>query len=253
MPICEGCGSSYDDTLKFCPYCGRRKPEPESVLIQVEVSDRDKWETCEIQRHPYREHMRVSDSGGSAYEEGYLYARALGPEGMYRAGISPIYLLKAVTTTRLGVPGAKFTFSGIQPAHTFLVNQLIRDGWEATGRGKEWWQHQFRRRVGPDHPSPWITWELSLKFLLLSKSYFYLRSGPTQGKSPVEGPRSEGWPTILGKPKSKQCLNQFIQRLEATTRYEPVPPSLNELGIECYEYDVDNPTWYRVFLERTKS
>ena len=27
MPICKGCGASYDDEFKFCPYCGRAKPD----------------------------------------------------------------------------------------------------------------------------------------------------------------------------------------------------------------------------------
>lgn len=27
MPVCQGCGGSYDDKFKFCPYCGRAKPE----------------------------------------------------------------------------------------------------------------------------------------------------------------------------------------------------------------------------------
>ena len=32
---------------KFCPYCGRAKPEPET--IKVSVTTNDVWETCEIQ------------------------------------------------------------------------------------------------------------------------------------------------------------------------------------------------------------
>jgi predicted nucleic acid-binding Zn-ribbon protein len=27
MPLCEGCGASYEDSYKFCPHCGRAKPE----------------------------------------------------------------------------------------------------------------------------------------------------------------------------------------------------------------------------------
>ncbi len=28
MPLCQGCGASYDDNFKFCPHCGRAKPAP---------------------------------------------------------------------------------------------------------------------------------------------------------------------------------------------------------------------------------
>jgi hypothetical protein len=37
MPICKGCGSSYDGSFKFCPHCGRAKPEPEELKIKVQV------------------------------------------------------------------------------------------------------------------------------------------------------------------------------------------------------------------------
>ena len=36
MPICDGCGSSYDDHYKFCPHCGSAKPEPQTIRVQVE-------------------------------------------------------------------------------------------------------------------------------------------------------------------------------------------------------------------------
>ena len=35
MPLCAGCGSSYSDDFKFCPHCGRAKPESTRVLIEV--------------------------------------------------------------------------------------------------------------------------------------------------------------------------------------------------------------------------
>lgn len=37
MPLCKGCGSSYDDEFKFCPHCGRAKPEPEEIRVRVQV------------------------------------------------------------------------------------------------------------------------------------------------------------------------------------------------------------------------
>lgn len=38
MPLCRGCGASYDDTYKFCPHCGRAKPEPQAVNLNVQVA-----------------------------------------------------------------------------------------------------------------------------------------------------------------------------------------------------------------------
>ena len=35
MPVCIGCGGSYDSNFRFCPFCGRAKPEPETVKIQL--------------------------------------------------------------------------------------------------------------------------------------------------------------------------------------------------------------------------
>jgi hypothetical protein len=34
MPICEGCGGSFDDESKFCAYCGRSKPDRMYIINQ---------------------------------------------------------------------------------------------------------------------------------------------------------------------------------------------------------------------------
>lgn len=36
MPLCEGCGSSYEDRFQFCPYCGRAKPQQQQIKIALE-------------------------------------------------------------------------------------------------------------------------------------------------------------------------------------------------------------------------
>lgn len=38
MPLCQGCGASYDDNYKFCPHCGRAKPEPQAINLNVQVA-----------------------------------------------------------------------------------------------------------------------------------------------------------------------------------------------------------------------
>lgn len=43
---CPSCAASYEDTFKFCPYCGRSKPEPASLHIKVEEP---RWEYLKIE------------------------------------------------------------------------------------------------------------------------------------------------------------------------------------------------------------
>lgn len=38
MPLCQGCGANYDDNYKFCPHCGRARPEPASINLNVQVA-----------------------------------------------------------------------------------------------------------------------------------------------------------------------------------------------------------------------
>jgi hypothetical protein len=41
MPLCEGCGSSYEDQFQFCPFCGRAKPNRPETGLANEVTVRD--------------------------------------------------------------------------------------------------------------------------------------------------------------------------------------------------------------------
>ena len=43
MPVCVGCGSSYDNEFGFCPYCGRVKPEPTRIQIEI-IPGTEKYE-----------------------------------------------------------------------------------------------------------------------------------------------------------------------------------------------------------------
>lgn len=38
MPTCAGCGFAYSDTFKFCPQCGRAKPDEPKIVLDVKVS-----------------------------------------------------------------------------------------------------------------------------------------------------------------------------------------------------------------------
>lgn len=48
MPLCEGCGSSFEDTFKFCPFCGRAKPEPKKINIEVDITRKPACDDCPI-------------------------------------------------------------------------------------------------------------------------------------------------------------------------------------------------------------
>lgn len=37
MPLCQGCGASYDDNFKFCPHRDRAKSEPQAINLNVQV------------------------------------------------------------------------------------------------------------------------------------------------------------------------------------------------------------------------
>lgn len=47
MPVCSGCNASYSDDFKFCPYCGRVKPEKEVMNVNVNISqEKVQYEHC---------------------------------------------------------------------------------------------------------------------------------------------------------------------------------------------------------------
>lgn len=48
MPVCEGCAASYDDSYKFCPFCGRVKPAPQKINIEIAVTQKPAHDDCPI-------------------------------------------------------------------------------------------------------------------------------------------------------------------------------------------------------------
>ena len=126
MSICLGCGGSFDDSFGFCPHCGRARPKPEVVEVRVNISYTDKWETCKIARYPFS--MRTDSDQVTATEEGYFWADAVGLQGSYGAGQSPIY--KALFKWNWKTEKWDILRSGMRTARDFLVNQLVKDGWE---------------------------------------------------------------------------------------------------------------------------
>jgi len=48
MPLCEGCGSSFEDKFMFCPYCGRSKPEMKKLQVEVDFTHKAALDDCPI-------------------------------------------------------------------------------------------------------------------------------------------------------------------------------------------------------------
>lgn len=237
MPVCKGCGGSFDDSFRFCPYCGQAKPEPDVIKVEVSVSSDDKWETCQIRRYIYKEERVYEDV---EVEEGYFWADGIGPNGTFSAGESPIFdvvYVKDKKTYKWNV-----SRSGSTPAHDFLVNRLIKNGWEPDGSfGEKWWQNQFRRRYGKEYPPSWTIWEICrVDSGFIGKTSFYaIQSVPTGNKKePVKHGKSREFNTgFLGlkggdTPENMQILKEFLAELK-NQGYELVSPSENESLRKC--------------------
>lgn len=140
MPVCVGCGGSYDDAFKFCPFCGRARPEPN--VLHVSVTSQDVWEQCEI--------AVVYDKSGKDFNSRlrggtvYFEALAIGPQGRYAAARSEkLGYWELAGDVRQGIE----VLSKAQPKLDALIKQLTADGWQYIGRGRAWYNEQFRRRV----------------------------------------------------------------------------------------------------------
>jgi hypothetical protein len=242
MPVCKGCGGSYDNTFQFCPFCGRAKPEPESLKVQVSVSLQDKWETCKIYMTKW--------NNGSIYVTSQFWAEAIGPNGEYLAGESlpfPYFLNAAYNASYKGD-------AGVISAHTFLVNQLAADGWEAIPSGGEWWQTQFQRQMDGNNPKPWTSWFVGPYSSGITKHRFTLER-IKDTKHTITGKDSPDWEFHglsrefkggLGKigqsKESTKILDEFVQQM-ISEGFESLNPKVIE--------ELTRSTWYyRAFLKR---
>lgn len=129
--FCISCGTQLPDEAGFCWKCG--KPQKQSLQAHE-----PKWETCEIL------YEQVSESLWGA-SSGYFHAKAIGPQGVYAAGKTPIFGCGYNT----GSPDASNQKTVL--IHSTLISYLAQDGWESTGdRGTNWWNHRFRRQARLD-------------------------------------------------------------------------------------------------------
>jgi hypothetical protein len=83
--------------------------------------------------------------------KGYFSAKAIGPNGVYEAGKSPVFDVRA-SKPWFGL--AAPTLFMIEDSrrnrgiHEGLIAIMLKDGWEPVeGKGSGWWGRKFRRRV----------------------------------------------------------------------------------------------------------
>ncbi|MBU1683783.1 hypothetical protein KJ742_07640 [Patescibacteria group bacterium] len=250
MPICEGCGGSFDENFKFCPYCGRAKPALTPLEVNLNISLKDVWETCRI-------YMAIWD-GAVSYIEYQFYAEAIGPNGKYIEGESPTFrkFLMDQATADKG-------YIASEPAHRFLVNQLISDGWEAIPSGGQWWETQFRRRVIVENLKPWELWILKYESnphkKWLSMIFTLSRINGTKkirGKDYPEyvfyGQSREFKGKVIGSFRSEESLCVLEEFTSQMTKegFIPVSQAVNEQLKKCLCEKTDILWFYRCFIKR---
>ena len=125
--FCLNCGTQLPDDASFCLKCGK----PQKTNVRTEEPQ---WETCEIKWEPK---FSILSAGG------HFWARAVGPRGVYSAGESQYFKTNGFMSA-VSFPAGKDCIAG----QNALVERLVKDGWESTGgRGIEWYNDKFRRRV----------------------------------------------------------------------------------------------------------
>jgi hypothetical protein len=144
MPVCQGCGGSYDDQFKFCPYCGRSKPEP--TTINLNVTSDDIWETCEINLVCEKKQIGSVPKWLLEMNAWFFEATAIGVQGKYAADHSQqLDLITEIGRDRN--TGAFYPTQSASPKLNALIKKLVLDGWQPIGRGQEWYSERFRRKV----------------------------------------------------------------------------------------------------------
>jgi ribosomal protein L7/L12 len=127
--FCSNCGTQIPDEANFCWKCG--KPQNKDIETYQEA----KWENCEILWNE----TWTSFTGNNT---GFFSAEAINPYGKYRA--------RRTKEFKLGIGGHSPSTDRRDQwnIHKAFVEQLLQDGWQATGdRGEAWWAIRFKRQV----------------------------------------------------------------------------------------------------------
>jgi ribosomal protein L40E len=137
---CPECNKEVSNQAPTCIHCGfslRGQPDTPAP-----------WETCQI------EWGNTAGLMGAPIGSDYFWVQATSPvTGTYCAGESSTFRMGAghyiyLSLTHSNDLRPKASDGNATRPHAELIDALIKDGWEPTEiRGREWWQHSFRRRV----------------------------------------------------------------------------------------------------------
>jgi hypothetical protein len=115
MPVCAGCGASYEDSFKFCPYCGRAEPEPIKVIVEHIQTDSDCLTRKDV--------ITLLSSGGS-YSTRLVKKNWLGDEQyepVFRANLSGANL-SGIDLSGLDFSGVKLKGANFEGANLSQAN-----------------------------------------------------------------------------------------------------------------------------------
>ena len=84
MPVCEGCGASFQDEFGFCPHCGRAKPETPKIQLDVNISPRKTPYDCPLCGDALNA-QKVTAIVSSGTSEGTQHSSTQGSSGYYSA------------------------------------------------------------------------------------------------------------------------------------------------------------------------
>lgn len=141
---CSNCGTQLPDDASFCLKCGK------SVVSSNPKSVEEKWETCEIVCENYESSMSFWDRREAGFQE--KHADKL--FGETRVGGTYKFVVKVFS--QVGVSVIKTTnnyYLRDDPRQAAskeidkMTAELVKEGWEATGKGERWYSYKFRRRV----------------------------------------------------------------------------------------------------------
>lgn len=125
--FCSNCGTQIPDEANFCWKCGKPQKKDFEPSHQVQL------EYCEVMWYE----ISASFTGNN---KGYFYAEAINPHGKYTT--------RETKAFNLGLGGHLPSADRQGTIHKEFVDQLLQDGWQATGdRGEAWWALRFKRQV----------------------------------------------------------------------------------------------------------
>ena len=116
MPLCEGCGASYEDNYKFCPHCGRAKLESPKIIIEHRAFDDERMTRKDV--------LKIINTGG---EFSMKYVGNGKSEPVFRANLSGVNLsgvdLSGLDLSGVSFRGANFIEANLSKAN--LKNALV--------------------------------------------------------------------------------------------------------------------------------